>query len=134
RKGIKLGMLQRDLYPVFCTCAKKNIGVGRLMEFLVNNAPSPVERPMRPVADGKELKMDLSSDPSLFVFKTAVESHVGEITFFKVMSGKITEGLDLINTKTGNKERLSQIFVAAGKMREKVEELHAGDLGCTVKL
>ncbi len=134
RKGMKLGMLQRDLYPVFCTCARKNIGVGRLMEFIVNIAPSPVERPMRPVTGGKELKMGDSTEPSLFVFKTAVESHVGEITFFKVMSGKITEGLDLINTKTGNKERLSQVFAAAGKMREKVEALHAGDLGCTVKL
>ncbi len=134
RKGMKLGMLQRDLYPVFCTCAKKNIGVGRMMEFIVNIAPTPVERPMRPVVEGKEMKMETSADPSLFVFKTAVESHVGEITFFKVMSGKITEGLDLINTKTGNKERLSQVFASAGKMREKVEELHAGDLGCTVKL
>ncbi len=134
RKGMKLGMLQRSLYPVFCTCAKKNIGVGRMMEFIVNIAPSPVERPMRAVVGGKELKMDSSAEPSLFVFKTAVESHVGEITFFKVMSGKITEGLDLINTKSGNKERLSQVFASAGKMREKVEELNAGDLGCTVKL
>jgi elongation factor G len=127
-------MLQRDLYPVFCTCARKDIGVGRLMEFIVNIAPTPKERPMRPVAGGKELKMDESAEPSLFVFKTSVESHVGEITYFKVMSGKIKEGLDLINTKTGNKERLSQVFVSAGKNREKVEELVAGDLGCTVKL
>ncbi len=134
RQGMKLGMLQRDLYPVFCTCAKKDIGVGRLMEFIVNIAPTPVERPGRPVASGKELKMEESAEPSLFVFKTAVESHVGEITYFKVMSGKIKEGLDLINSKTGNKERLSQVFVSAGKNREKVNELVAGDLGCTVKL
>jgi elongation factor G len=134
RQGMKLGMLQRGLFPVFCTCAKKNIGVARLMEFIVNIAPTPVERPMRPVASGKEHKMNESAEPSLFVFKTAVEPHVGEITYFKVMSGKITEGLDLINTKTGNKERLSQVFVSAGKNREKVEELVAGDLGCTVKL
>ena len=134
RQGMKLGMQQRGLFPVFCTCAKKNIGVARLMEFIVNIAPTPVERPMRPVASGKEHKMNESAEPSLFVFKTAVEPHVGEITYFKVMSGKITEGLDLINTKTGNKERLSQVFVSAGKNREKVEELVAGDLGCTVKL
>ncbi|RIH65376.1 elongation factor G [Mariniphaga sediminis] len=134
RKGMKLGMLQRDLLPVFCTCAKKDMGVERLMEFIANNAPNPKERPMRPVVDGKELKMDESDSPSLFVFKTAVESHVGEITYFKVMSGKIKEGLDLINTKSGNKERLSQVFASAGKNREKVEELVAGDLGCTVKL
>ncbi len=134
RKGMKMGMLERSLYPVFCTCAKKNIGVGRLMEFIVNIAPAPNERPMRSIVDGKQVKMDENEAPSLFVFKTSVESHVGEITFFKVMSGKIQEGQDLINTKSGNKERLSQVFVAAGKNRDKVEELVAGDLGCTVKL
>jgi elongation factor G len=134
RKGIKLGILKRDFLPVLCTCARKNIGTGRLMEFIVNTVPTPVERPMRPVVDGKEFKMEESADPSLFVFKTAVESHVGEITYFKVMSGKIKEGLDLFNTKTGNKERISQVFVSAGKTREKVDELVAGDLGCTVKL
>jgi len=133
-KGIKLGMLQRDLYPVFCTCPRKDIGAGRLMEFIINNAPAPDERPQRPVVSGKELKMEESADPSLFVFKTAVETHVGEITYFKVMSGKITESLDLINTTTENKERLSQIYVPAGKNRTKVEKLLPGDLGCTVKL
>ncbi|MDX1283933.1 MAG: elongation factor G [Draconibacterium sp.] len=134
RKGMKLGMLQRDLYPVFCTCARKNMGVGRLMEFLANIAPAPNERDARAVVDGKELAMDTSADPSLFVFKTAVESHVGEITYFKVMSGTVKEGLDLINSASGNKERLSQVFASAGKNREKVDELVAGDLGCTVKL
>ena len=134
RKGIKMGMLQRDLYPVFCTCAKKNMGIGRLMEFIANIAPAPNELEMRGVVSGKETKMEESASPNLFVFKTSVESHVGEITYFKVMSGKVQEGLDLINAKNGNKERLSQVFVAAGKNREKVNELVAGDLGCTVKL
>ena len=134
RKGIKLGMLQRDLFPVFCTGARKNLGVGRLMEFIANIAPAPNEKEMCAVVSGKEVKMEESDSPSLFVFKTSVESHVGEITYFKVMSGKVYEGLDLINSKTGNKERLSQVFVSAGKNREKVDELVAGDLGCTVKL
>jgi len=134
RKGIKLGMLDRSLYPIFCTTAKKGIGVGRLMEFVTNIAPAPYEKKHREVIKGKELKMDASDAPSLFVFKTAVEPHVGEITFFKVMSGTIKEGLDLVNSKSGNKERLSQIFVSAGKNREKVDELVAGDIGCTVKL
>ncbi|WP_297100790.1 translation factor GTPase family protein [uncultured Draconibacterium sp.] len=134
RKGIKLGMLDLTLYPVFCTCAKKSIGVGRLMEFITNIAPAPKEKKMTEIVSGKEVKMDASEAPSLFVFKTAVEPHVGEITYFKVMSGVVKEGLDLINSKTGNKERLSQVFVPDGKSREKVEELHAGDLGCTVKL
>lgn len=134
RKGIKLGMLDRSLFPIFCTTAKKGIGVARLMEFITNIAPAPLEKKSRKVIKGKELKMDASEAPSLFVFKTSVESHVGEITYFKVMSGTIKEGLDLVNTKSGNKERLSQIFVSAGKNREKVDELVAGDLGCTVKL
>jgi len=134
RKGIKLGMLERSLFPVFCTVAKKNIGVGRLMEFITNISPAPNEKAMTNIVSGKTVKMEASDSPSLFVFKTSVESHVGEITYFKVMSGTIKEGLDLINTSTGNKERLSQVFVSAGKNREKVSELHAGDLGCTVKL
>lgn len=134
RKGIKLGMLERSLFPVFCTCPKKNIGVARLMEFITNIAPTPVEKKHREVIRGKDVKMDPAEPASIFVFKSAVESHVGEITFFKVMSGVVTEGLDLINSKTGNKERLSQLFVSAGKNREKVDRLEAGDLGCTVKL
>ncbi len=134
RKGIKLGMLDRTLFPVFCTTARKSIGVGRLMEFITNIAPTPVEKKMAAIVSGKEVKMDAAEQPSLFVFKTAVESHVGEITYFKVMSGVIKEGMDLINSKTGNKERLSAVFVPDGKSREKVDELHAGDLGCTVKL
>ncbi|NQU53742.1 MAG: elongation factor G [Bacteroidetes bacterium] len=134
RKGIKLGMLERGLFPVFCTCAKKNMGVGRLMEFITNISPAPNEKKMSAIVSGKEVNMDASEAPSIFVYNTSVEPHVGEITYFKVMSGTIKEGLDLINTTTGNKERLSQIFVSAGKNREKVDELVAGDLGCTVKL
>jgi elongation factor G len=134
RQGMKKGMMQRDLFPVFCTCAKKNKGVGRLMEFIANIAPAPNEVPMRKIASGKEVKMDASDKPSIFVFKTDMEPHVGEITFFKVMSGTISEGLDLINSKTSNKERLSQIFVTAGKNRTKVDHMVAGDIGCTVKL
>lgn len=134
RQGIKIGMLERGLFPVFCTCARKNMGVGRLMEFITNISPAPSEKKMTAITEGKEVKMDASDSPSIFVFKTAVESHVGEITFFKVMSGTIKEGIDLINTSTGNKERLSAVFVSAGKNREKVDQLVAGDLGCTVKL
>ncbi|MFV0590396.1 MAG: elongation factor G [Draconibacterium sp.] len=134
RKGIKLGMLERSLFPVFCTTAKKGIGVARLLEFITNIAPAPVEKKLRTIIKGQEVKMDATDAPSLFVFKTSVESHVGEITYFKVMSGTVKEGMDLVNSKSGNKERLSQVFVSAGKNREKVDELVAGDIGCTVKL
>ena len=134
RKGMRLGIIQRDLFPVFCVCAKKDIGVGRLMEFVVNVAPNPAQMPMRQVTGGKEVTMSENDVPSLFVFKTSIESHVGEITYFKVMSGKITESLDLVNANNGSKERLSQLFASAGKNRVKVPELSAGDIGCTVKL
>jgi elongation factor G len=133
-KGMKLGILHRDLYPVLCSCAKKNIGVGRLMEFITEIAPAPNNRPMRKIEAGKEVLMEENEVPSLFVFKTAVESHVGEITYFKVMSGKVTESIDLVNINNGSKERLSQLFITAGKSRVKVPEIMAGDIGCTVKL
>ncbi len=133
RKGITAGLINRGIFPVFCTSAKKNIGVSRLMEFMANVLPTPAEIPS-PKAGTKEIKCDKSGPASLFVFKTSYESHVGEIIYFKVMSGEIKEAMDLINTNSQNKERLSQIFVAAGKNRFKVNSLVAGDMGATVKL
>ena len=134
RQGIKLGMIDRSLFPVFCTAAKNNIGVSRLLEFITNITPSPAEAVEIPEMNGKEVKMAADAPTSLFVFKTTIEQHVGEITFFKVMSGTVKEGQDLTNSKSGNKERISQIFVAAGKNRVKVPEMLAGDIGATVKL
>jgi len=134
RKGMRIGMVKRDLFPVFCVSAKKNIGVGRLLEFVCNIAPAPSDVPMRQIVQGKSVVMSETSPTSLFVFKTALEPHVGEVTYFKVMSGKVTEGKDLYNTFNNGKERISQLFVTAGKTRVAVPELVAGDIGCTVKL
>ncbi|MBN1767091.1 MAG: elongation factor G [Prolixibacteraceae bacterium] len=134
RQGMKLGMKDGTLMPVFCVCAKKDMGVRRLIEFIINIVPTPNEVPVREEMKGKEVKMDESAPASMFVFKTSMESHIGEVTYFKVMSGKIAEGIDLINTTKSNKERLSQIFSVAGKNRTKVTEMAAGDLGATVKL
>lgn len=133
RKGITLGLINRGILPVFCVSAKKNIGVTRLMEFICNAAPSPADMPPAK-AGGKEIKCEKSGKPSMFVFKSSYESHVGEIVFFKVMSGEIKEAADLVNTSTKNKERISQIFITAGKNRTKVPAMIAGDLGSTVKL
>jgi elongation factor G len=134
RKGIRIGMIKRDLFPVFCVSAKRNMGVGRLLEFVCNIAPAPSEVPMREIIQGKAVTMKDTNPTSLFVFKTALEPHVGEVTYFKVMSGKVTEGKDLYNTFNNGKERISQLFVSAGKNRNAVTELLAGDIGCTVKL
>jgi elongation factor G len=134
RKGMRIGMVKRDLFPVFCVSAKRNMGVGRLLEFVCNIAPAPSQVPMREIIQGKPVVMSESSPTSLFVFKTSLEPHVGEVTYFKVMSGKLTEGKDLYNTFNNGKERISQLFVTAGKTRNAVAELLAGDIGCTVKL
>ncbi len=134
RKGIKLGMLDGSLFPVFCTSARRNMGVSRLLEFITNVIPSPAEAAEIPEVNGKKPKMNADAPASLLVFKTSIEPHVGEVTYFKVMSGTIKESQDLINSKTQNKERISQIFVCAGKNRVKVAEMKAGDIGATVKL
>jgi elongation factor G len=134
RNGIRLGLITRSMFPVLCVSAKKNIGVGRLLEFVANNAPSPNELPAPKDVDGKEVACDPKSPASLFVFKTSIEPHIGEINYFKVMSGEISEGMDVVNTKSGAKERLAQLLVVAGKNRVKVAKMSAGDIGATVKL
>jgi elongation factor G len=134
RKGIHAGLVNRGMYPVFCVSGKKNIGVGRFMEFLVNVAPTPDEHHAPKDKSGKEIKCDAKGPASIFVFKTTIESHIGEVNYFKVMSGEITEGMDVINARTSNKERLSQIFASAGKNRVKLAKMVAGDIGSSVKL
>jgi elongation factor G len=134
RSGMTAGVIARGMFPVFCMSAKHNMGVGRFMEFLTNVAPSADELEAVSTDEGTEVKCDASGPTSIFVFKTSVESHIGEINFFKVMSGTLKEGADLTNINTRNKERFSQIFAPLGKNREKVSALVAGDIGCTVKM
>lgn len=134
RSGITAGVIARGMYPVFCMSAKNNMGVGRFMEFITNVAPSADELEAVSTEDGTEVKCDKSGPTSIFVFKTSVESHIGEINFFKVISGELKEGVDLNNNATRNKERFSQIFAPLGKNRTKVTSLAAGDIGCTVKM
>jgi len=134
KKGIAAGLRNRQLFPVFCTSGKRNIGTKRLMDFILNVAPSPADSPMLKNNSPKEIKCDVAAPTSLFVFKSAIEPHIGEINYFKVMSGKVTEGMDLVNSNNSTKERLAQLFVVAGKNRNKVSELVAGDIGATVKL
>ena len=119
-KGINIGFVNGQIYPVFCLSAKKDIGVKRLMEFMIEVAPKPKEDPNGPL--------------SLFVYKTSVEQHLGDVSYFKVMSGKLPESQDVVNPENGSKERITALYAVAGKKKEKVTELCAGDLGCTVKL
>ena len=133
-EGLKKGLLNRDLFPVFCTSSKKNIGIDRLLEFIVNVAPSPdMSAPVKTV-ENIEVKCDASQPTSLFFFKTTNETHVGDVLFFKVMSGKLVENQDLINQTRGAKERISQILAVQGKKKDKLPEMYAGDFGATLKL
>ena len=134
REGIRKGLASRGMFPVFCVCAGKDMGVRRLMEFLGNVVPFVDEMPKVFNTRGEEIVPDSNGPTSLFFFKTAMEPHIGEVQYFKVMSGTIHEGADLTNADRGSKERMAQIFCCAGATRIKVEEMVAGDIGCTVKL
>ncbi len=134
REGIRAGLASRGMFPVFCVCAGKDMGVRRLMEFLGNVVPFVDQMPAAHNTRGEEVKPDPNGPTSLFFFKTSVEPHIGEVQYFKVMSGTVHEGDDLTNADRGSKERIAQLFVCAGANRTKVSELVAGDIGCTVKL
>ena len=134
REGIRKGLVTRSIFPVFCVCAGKCMGVRRLMEFLGNVVPFVDEMPKVHNTRGEEVKVDANGPASLYFFKTGVEPHIGEVQYFKVMSGKVKPGDDLTNSDRGTKERIGQIFTCAGAQRVPVDEMVAGDIGCTVKL
>ena len=134
RAGLKIGVSKREVMPIFCASGKRDIGTKRLMEFIINVAPGPLKAPAFLATDASEVVADENAPAVAFVFKSQVEQHIGEITYFRVVRGKITEGCEVVNTRTQNKEKISQLFAVAGKNRVKVTELSAGDIGCTVKL
>ena len=134
REGIRKGLVTRSIFPVFCVCAGKDMGVRRLMEFLGNVVPFVSEMPKIHNTRGEEVAADSTAPTSLYFFKTGVEPHIGEVSYFKVMSGVVKAGADLANADRGSKERIAQLYVCAGSNRIAVDELHAGDIGCTVKL
>ncbi len=133
REGIRLGIANRAYFPVFITSAKECIGAGRILEFINKSGPLPKRR-YRKGSDDKKYNSNPDDPTTLFVFKTEMEPHLGEISYFRVYGGHVEEGMDLINANTGNKERLSQLLVSVGKNREKVTKLCAGDIGAAIKL
>lgn len=134
REGIRKGLVTRSIFPVFCVCAAKDMGVRRLMEFLGNVVPFVSEMPKLHNTRGEEITHDSNGPESVYFFKTGMEPHIGEVSYFKVMSGKIKPGDDLVNADRGSRERIGQIYVCAGANRIPVDQLNAGDIGCTVKL
>ena len=134
REGIRKGLVTRSIFPVFCVCASKDMGVRRLMEFLGNVVPFVSEMPKLHNTRGEEVTPDTNGPESLYFFKTGMEPHIGEVSYFKVMSGSVKPGDDLANADRGSKERIGQIYACAGANRIPVDQLCAGDIGCTVKL
>ncbi len=134
RKGIARGIATRGMFPVLCASSKINIGVDRILEFIIDEAPSIYDMPAQKNEKGAEIKPDPAGPASVYIFKSSIEEHIGEINYFRVFSGKVTENLDVVNTSNGTKERLSQLYICAGKNRTRVPELHTGDIGAFVKL
>ena len=134
RHGIQMGMITRTIFPVFCGASKHGIGVHRLMDFIVYTCPAPHCMPARKTTSGKEFHCKSSEPAALFIFKLANEQHLGEVSLIKCYGGEIFEGQDLINPRSGNKERISQLLIVNGKTREKIERIVAGDIAVTIKL
>ena len=134
RSGLKLGVANRKVMRIFVTSGKRDIGTKRLMEFIINVAPGPTKAPDFLSVEGEAMPADETAPVALFVFKSQMEHHIGEINYFRVVRGTVTEGMELVNSRTGNKEKVTQLFAVAGKNRIKVTQLSAGDIGCTVKL
>jgi len=139
KKGLHQGLVERKIYPIFAAGASANVGVLNIMEFIASYCPPPNELVKVPAIDAntkKEIEVQVSdkNDTSLFVFKTVSESHVGELSLFKVYTGTVAPGMDLVNEANGKVERIGQIYVMNGKERREVAKLHAGDIGAAVKL
>ena len=132
--GLKKAMINHDLFPVFCISAKKNMGSGRLMGFIDNVCPSANEMPPQKTKAGDLLPCDANGPVCIFIYKTISEAHIGEMSFFKVYSGTIKSGMELVNESNGVTEKINQLFVVEGNKRTAVNELYAGDLGATIKL
>lgn len=132
--ALRLGLISRTMFPVMCVSSKHDVGVSRVLEFVTDSVPAPDEMPGVRTTAGKVLTCKITDPASLFVFKTTIEMHLGEISYFKVYAGEVAESQDMINPNRSTKERLSQLFVTNGKTREKVEKFVAGDIGATIKL
>jgi elongation factor G len=143
KEGLRRGVRERKLFPLLCAASTRNIGISSFMDFIVDYSPTPIDvgdvHGNAPGAtDGKKTDIvapqDPNGQPSLFVFKTVSESHVGELSFFRVCTGTVSPGLDLLNSANGKTERLAQLFTMNGKERKEASKLLAGDLGAVVKL
>lgn len=133
RDGLQMALENRDIFPLFCSCAERNMGTGRILGFLGNVSNSPLEKPMT-LSNGEDYTISEKNPPSFYVFKTISEPHVGDLNYIKVTGGELRHGMDLVNNKTGDNLRLGSLFVNQGSDRTEVSSVKAGDLAIAVKL
>lgn len=133
-RGIRLGIINREMFPVLCGAAKKGVGVSRLCEFLINACPSPADVPAVKAKNGQEFHNSNDDPTAMYIFKVTTEQNLGDVAWMRVYGGQVAEGQDLVNPRSGNKERISQLLAFCGKNRERVEKVNAGDIICTIKL
>ena len=134
KAGLHTSMIKHDIFPLFCASAEKNMGIGRIMSFIDYVSPAPIEMPPQKTVAGGELTCDVNGPACIFIFKTIIEPHIGELSLFKVYSGSIKTGNELVNENTGVTEKINQLFLLEGRNRVPVQELVAGDIGATIKL
>lgn len=132
--GLTLALANQQIYPVFCVSSINNMGSGRIMGFIKDIAPSPLDRPEEKLANGKTIKCDSNGPTGIFIYKTLSEPQVGQVSYFKVYSGTVHSGDELQNQSTDETERLNQLYVTEGKNRTSINSLVAGDIGVTLKL
>ncbi len=133
-KGLTIALANQQIFPVFCASGLRDMGSGRVMGFLNDIAPSPADRPPVKLVGGEELEIDSNGKTTLFIYKTMSEPQVGRVSYFKVYSGVVKGGDELINASNSTHERINQVYVCEGKVRTSVDAINAGDLGVTVKL
>lgn len=134
KEGLQKSLLSQDIYPLFCCCAERNMGTGRVMGFLGNVSPNPLEANPPKTVDGEEFELKEDGSPVMFMFKNSAESHVGDLLYFKVYGGTVKSGLDLVNETSGNGVRLSTLYLTNGEKRKEISELKTGDIGAAVKI
>ena len=133
-RGIRMGIINREMFPVICGAAKRGVGVYRLCEFLINACPSPADVPAIKAENGTEFHNSNDDPTALQIFKVTTEQNLGDVAWMRLYGGTLTKSQDLVNPRTGNKERISQLLSFRGKNREEVEKVNAGDIICTIKL
>lgn len=133
RDGLSMSIRNRDIFPLFCACASRNMGTGRILGFLGNVAPSPLESEME-LKNGESYQLSEDSSPSAFVFRSSSETHVGDLTYIKVTGGTVSQGMDIMNKRTDNSLRFGSLFINQGNNRTEVDKVHTGDLAVAVKL